>query len=131
MILNHSYQAVTRESKLACRKSSKSADQTLAVCLTHKRVNSVAEIVDIQLAGLRQRLGEHNIQLELDNASRIHLVGRGFDPSYVARPLKRATQEEIETPFAHRLISGEVKDRMLIRVGASSEGELQFNTGEV
>ena len=89
------------------------------------------KIVDIQLLGLRQRLAERNIRLELDEAARVHLVGRGFDPSYGARPLKRAIQREIETPLARRLISGAIKDGALIQVGVNSNGEMQFTTEEI
>ena len=89
------------------------------------------KIVDIQLAGLRHRLSERNISLELDDASRIHLVGRGFDPSYGARPLKRAIQKEIETPLARRLIGGGIKDGTLVRISVNSSGELEFKTEEV
>ncbi len=89
------------------------------------------KIVDIQLAGLRSRLAERNILLDLDDESRIHLVGRGFDPSYGARPLKRAIQKEIETPLARRLISGEIRDGAHIHVTVAKTGDLEFQTGEV
>jgi ATP-dependent Clp protease ATP-binding subunit ClpB len=89
------------------------------------------KIVDIQLVGLRHRLAERNIMLELDDASRVHLVGRGFDPSYGARPLKRAIQKEIETPLARKIIGGEIKDGTLVHIGVNADGDLTFQTGEV
>ena len=69
------------------------------------------QIVEIQLAGLRARLAERHIQLELTDAARTRLVREGYDPTYGARPLKRAIQREIETPLAKRILGGEVRRR--------------------
>jgi ATP-dependent Clp protease ATP-binding subunit ClpB len=87
------------------------------------------EIVEIQLAGLRARLEERHVTLELSDAVRTHLVRSGYDPTYGARPLKRAIQREIETPLAKRILSGEVRDgqQIFIDMGADGSG-LQFRT---
>jgi ATP-dependent Clp protease ATP-binding subunit ClpB len=87
-------------------------------------------IVDIQLAGLRKRLGERHIELELSDAARAHLVRSGYDPNYGARPLKRAIQREIETPLARRILSGEVHDGERVFIDAPS-GQLSFRTTRV
>ncbi len=86
-------------------------------------------IVEIQLAGLRARLEERHITLELSDPVRTHLVRSGYDPAYGARPLKRAIQREIETPLAKRILSGEVRDgqNIFIDMGADGSG-LQFRT---
>jgi ATP-dependent Clp protease ATP-binding subunit ClpB len=75
--------------------------------LTEKELK---KIVDIQLQGLRARLGERRIELELTEAARERLVKVGYDPAFGARPLKRAIQKEIETPLARKLVSGEIQD---------------------
>ena len=80
------------------------------------------QIVDIQLAGVRQRLAERQIRLELTDAARTRLVREGYDPTYGARPLKRAIQREIETPLAKRILAGEVRDGQVIHVDAGGEG---------
>ncbi|MDX2178115.1 MAG: ATP-dependent chaperone ClpB [Bryobacteraceae bacterium] len=67
-------------------------------------------IVEIQLAGLRKRLAERKVELELTDAARQHLVRVGNDPTYGARPLKRAIQKEIETAVAKRLLAGVIRD---------------------
>jgi len=74
------------------------------------------KIVDIQLAGLRERLAERHVEIELTEAAREHLVRVGYDPSYGARPLKRAIQREIETPLARLLLEGKVRDGQTVRV---------------
>jgi ATP-dependent Clp protease ATP-binding subunit ClpB len=68
------------------------------------------QIVDIQLARLRERLQERRITLELTEAAKEHLVRVGYDPTYGARPLKRAIQREVETALGRSLLRGEVRD---------------------
>ncbi len=87
------------------------------------------DIVEIQLAGLRARLEERHITLELSDAVRTHLVRSGYDPAYGARPLKRAIQREIETPLAKRILSGEVRDGQAVFIDMGEGGSgLQFRT---
>jgi ATP-dependent Clp protease ATP-binding subunit ClpB len=79
-------------------------------------------ILDIQLAGLRARLEERHITLELTEDARTRLVRIGYDPHYGARPLKRAIQKEIENPLAKRIVSGEIQDGQTIRIDADPKG---------
>ena len=44
------------------------------------------------------------------------VVRVGFDPAYGARPLKRSSQKEIETPLARMLLTGDVRDGMTVTV---------------
>jgi ATP-dependent Clp protease ATP-binding subunit ClpB len=81
------------------------------------------KIVEIQLAGLRARLEERHIRLELSDAARTYLVRSGYDPNYGARPLKRAIQREIETPLAKKILGGEVRDGQVIWIDTRSSGE--------
>jgi len=86
------------------------------------------EIVEIQLNGLRKRLADRHIELELTDRARGYLVRAGYDPTYGARPLKRAIQREIETPMARKILGGEVRDGHLVRVDLDSSGKLTFKT---
>jgi ATP-dependent Clp protease ATP-binding subunit ClpB len=86
-------------------------------------------IVDIQLERLRERLAERHITITLDDAAKTHLVRAGYDPTYGARPLKRAIQKEIETPLARLILQGTVKDGQQLMVGYDGgKGELDFKT---
>ncbi len=88
------------------------------------------DIVEIQLTGLRARLEERHIQLELTDAARTRLVRSGYDPVYGARPLKRAIQREIETPLAKRILGGEVRDGQTVLLDADPAGSgLKFEVG--
>jgi ATP-dependent Clp protease ATP-binding subunit ClpB len=86
------------------------------------------QIVNIQLNGLRKRLAERHIELELTDRASEHLVRSGYDPSYGARPLKRAIQREIETPLARRILGGEVRDGHRVMVDLDSAGHLVFES---
>jgi ATP-dependent Clp protease ATP-binding subunit ClpB len=89
----------------------------------------IKAIVDIQLAGLRDRLEERKMDLELTDAARELLALEGFDPVYGARPLKRAIQQHIVQPLAMRLLRGEFEDGDRIVVDVRN-GELDFSKGE-
>ncbi|HIG36558.1 MAG TPA: AAA family ATPase, partial [Oceanospirillaceae bacterium] len=66
----------------------------------------VRQIADIQLLRLQDRLGEHDLSLQLTDAAKDLLVEEGFDPVYGARPLKRAIQRNLENPLAQELLAG-------------------------
>ncbi|HEU4785300.1 MAG TPA: AAA family ATPase, partial [Ktedonobacterales bacterium] len=70
----------------------------------------IAQIAEIQLRDLRQRLAERDMTLELTPAARERLADIGFDPVYGARPLRRAIQQRIVHPLAVRLLSGDIHD---------------------
>jgi ATP-dependent Clp protease ATP-binding subunit ClpB len=87
--------------------------------------DELAEIVDLQLARLRTRLADRGIELELTDDAKQVLADAGWDPTYGARPLKRAIQRMLENPLALRLLEGEVADGDTVRVDAQ-DGELVF-----
>ena len=85
----------------------------------------IGEIVDLQLERLRARLAERGLQLELTDAAKEHLAEAGWDPTYGARPLKRAIQRMIENPLALRLLENEFEEGDTVRVD-SEDGGLVF-----
>jgi ATP-dependent Clp protease ATP-binding subunit ClpB len=85
----------------------------------------IGEIVELQLARLRERLAERRIELELTDAAKEAIAEAGWDPAYGARPLKRAIQRLVENPLALRLLEGEFAEGDTIRVDAE-DGEIRF-----
>jgi ATP-dependent Clp protease ATP-binding subunit ClpB len=90
-------------------------------------VHQMRDIVDIQLLGLRSRLHERRVSLELTDAAKDHLASVGYDPAFGARPLKRAIGRELETPLAKKILAGEVPESSSINVDFV-EGRLEFGT---
>ena len=82
----------------------------------------LGEIVELQLRRLRERLAERGLQLEVSDAAKEQLVEAGWDPTYGARPLKRAIQRLIENPLALRLLEGDFTEGDTVRVDAQDGG---------
>jgi ATP-dependent Clp protease ATP-binding subunit ClpB len=85
----------------------------------------IADIVELQLARLRERLAEREVSLELTDAAKEVIVEEGWDPSFGARPLKRAIQRLIENPLAQHLLEGEFAAGDTLLVDAEN-GEIAF-----
>jgi ATP-dependent Clp protease ATP-binding subunit ClpB len=93
----------------------------------------LAEIVDILLRAVAQRLVERGYTLEISEAAREYLAEVGYDPDFGARPLKRAIQRELENPLAVCILSGDFSVGDIIRVDRGIDG-LEFSAvlaGEV
>jgi ATP-dependent Clp protease ATP-binding subunit ClpB len=73
-------------------------------------LEQISRIVNIQLGGLRKRLAERKITLDLTPAAQELLAREGYDPVYGARPLKRTIQKEIVQPLAMALLRGDFRD---------------------
>lgn len=89
-------------------------------------LNGIAEIM---LSGLRSRLLDRDIVLELTDAAKAQLISEGYDPAYGARPLARTIQKRIENPLASRILSGEFDagDRVVVDAAGTS---FSFTRGE-
>jgi ATP-dependent Clp protease ATP-binding subunit ClpB len=85
----------------------------------------LADIVELQLARLRERLAERRISLEVTDDAKALLAEEGWDPAYGARPLKRAIQRLVENPLALRLLEGDFAEGDTVRVDARDD-ELAF-----
>ncbi len=83
------------------------------------------QIIDIQLRSLMKRLEDRKIRVELTEAVKDLLIAAGYDPTYGARPLKRAIQREVLDPLAMRVLQGEFREGDAVTVDAAG-GEVQF-----
>jgi ATP-dependent Clp protease ATP-binding subunit ClpB len=85
----------------------------------------LSRIVDIQLDLLKKRLTEQKLEIVLTDAAREYLIEVGYDPTFGARPLKRAIQRHIQDRLAMQLLEGFFApgDRILVDRG---DGELTF-----
>jgi len=86
------------------------------------QTGEIRRIVDLLLAGLRARLADRRIAIELTEAAKTFVANQGYDPVYGARPLKRYLQRELETRIGRKLIAGEVQDGSVVQVDVRDGG---------
>jgi len=87
----------------------------------------IGKIIDVQLERLKAMLSERNVTLVLDPSAKELLMREGYDPSYGARPLKRAIQSLIQNPLAVKLLQGEILPGQTVRLSASGD-TMEFKT---
>ncbi len=86
---------------------------------------NISQIIDVQLERLRVMLKERGIEIVLDDSAKDLLVKEGYDPTFGARPLKRAIQTLIQNPLAVKLLNGEVSSGQTVRVSVDGD-EMKF-----
>jgi len=79
-------------------------------------------IVDLQMEGVQDRLGELGLGVELTEASRRWLAREGFDPQFGARPLRRALQRHVESPLSIKLLRGDFEKDDVVMVDVGTDG---------
>ena len=80
-------------------------------------------IIDIMVEGLKKRLADKTLSLELTDAAKDLIIERGYDPLYGARPLRRCLQSGAETLIAKKLLSGDLGSGSTLVLDAEN-GEL-------
>ena len=89
----------------------------------------IEKIIDIELKGLKNRVKEAGFELNVTPAAKRFVAEAGYDPSYGARPLKRAIQKHIEDPVSEHIIMSRMMygkkelDHSKIRVSLSDSKE--------
>lgn len=83
----------------------------------------LTSIVDIQIGSLQKRLAARRLTLIVDDAAKVWLAERGYDPAYGARPLRRLVQQAIGDQLAKKLLAGDVRDGDAVVVGVADDGE--------
>jgi ATP-dependent Clp protease ATP-binding subunit ClpC len=77
----------------------------------------IGKIVDIMIGTLNKRIYEQmKLSIELDDSARNHLIKKGYDTKYGARPLRRTIQNEVENVLAEKILEGSIKagNRVLV-----------------
>ncbi len=87
------------------------------------------KIIDIEIDQLRKRLGERDIEIQLDQKAKDFLIDKGFDLMYGARPLKRTMQRYLEDPLAEEMISKKIRPNEMIHVTVKDDDHLAFIQG--
>ena len=88
----------------------------------------IERIIDLQLASFMKRLAEKQVKLKLTPAAKALLFREGYDPTYGARPMKRAIQRLVQDPLALKILDGEIRpgDEVVADADAKT-GQMKFN----
>jgi len=89
-------------------------------------LNAIGKIVDKFIAQLSNSLEEQEISLTISDSARQWLAQKGYDPAYGARPLQRFITNQVETPLAREIISGEILPHSKVEIDLKDEN-LVFN----
>ncbi|MFD3155585.1 ATP-dependent Clp protease ATP-binding subunit [Haloimpatiens sp. FM7330] len=84
------------------------------------------EIVDLMLEDVSERLKNQNINIKFDDVSEEILAKRGFDPTYGARPLRRAITKAIEDKLSEEILKGNISKGDTVNV-IGKGNDLLFN----
>ena len=83
---------------------------------------NIEKIMDIQIAGLNNRLRLKQITCELTPEAKTYAIDTAYDPLYGARPLRRFLQHTVETLIAKRILRGDITPNSTLTVDATEEG---------
>jgi ATP-dependent Clp protease ATP-binding subunit ClpB len=89
----------------------------------------IEQIIGLQLVRLESMLADRKLTLEVSPEARHLLATEGYDPSFGARPLKRAIQRLIQNPLATAVLEGRFTEGDHIVVDAGPSGQLVFEKG--
>ncbi len=98
-------------------------DLILFHALTKKELRS---IITIQLKRIHRLLSDQKITLEMSEAAIDYVADAGYDPSYGARPLKRAIQRELENPLATLILENTFSEGCTVMIDVNKSDELNF-----
>jgi ATP-dependent Clp protease ATP-binding subunit ClpB len=85
------------------------------------RRNEIRSIATLQIKRIENRLSDRKISLNLSEEAKDYIAAVGYDPSYGARPLKRAIQREIENPIANKILEGTFAEGHQISITVENE----------
>lgn len=86
----------------------------------------IRKIVSIQFDGIKKRLLENGLKIDISDHALDRLGKLGFDPQYGARPLKRVMQREILNELSKQILTGKVNKDSVIFVDLKNEVEFEF-----
>jgi ATP-dependent Clp protease ATP-binding subunit ClpC len=88
----------------------------------HLTIEDLKEVIDIEMAKVRERLGERGLKLVLTDEAKKLLIKKGSDVDFGARPLRRAIENFVEDPLSEELLKGEFQGKNLITVDVKEVG---------
>ncbi len=87
------------------------------------------KIVDLEVDKVKRRLKLKEIEIVLDEPAHEFVINKGYDPTYGARPMRRAVERYLEDPLAEELLKGGVKAGDIVEVTVAGD-KLAFHVAE-
>jgi ATP-dependent Clp protease ATP-binding subunit ClpB len=87
--------------------------------------SELSQIVGLQIQHIQEMLADQKLSLEISPAAQDHIAAAGYDPTYGARPLKRAIQRELQNPIAVKILENTFVEGDVIQIDLA-EGKLKF-----
>jgi ATP-dependent Clp protease ATP-binding subunit ClpC len=81
----------------------------------------LVKIVDLEVAKVLERVRARDIKVHLDTTAVEFLIDKGYDPTYGARPMRRAVEKYLEDPLAEELLRGNIKQGDMLEVYGTGE----------
>ena len=88
------------------------------------------KIVDLEVDKVKRRLKLKEIEIVLDEPAHEFVINKGYDPTYGARPMRRAVERYLEDPLAEELLRGTVKAGDIVEVTVAGDDKLGFHVAE-
>jgi ATP-dependent Clp protease ATP-binding subunit ClpC len=88
------------------------------------------KIVDLEVDKVKRRLRLKEIEIALDEPAHEFVINKGYDPTYGARPMRRAVERYLEDPLAEELLKGTVKAGDIVEVTVAGDDKLGFHVAE-
>lgn len=85
--------------------------------------DEVAQIAEIMLREVFDRIAKKGIHLEVTEKFKARLIDEGFNPSYGARPLRRAVQRLLEDSLAEEVLSSRIQEGDTVVIDADENGK--------
>ena len=85
--------------------------------------DNISHIVDLMVADVNRRLEDRELKVELTDNAKTFVTDHGYDPAYVARPLRRYLQKNVETLAARIILEGNISEGQTIVIDTDEKGE--------
>ena len=83
--------------------------------------NDLGKIVNLEVTKVIERVRAKDIKVRLDPTAVELLIDKGYDPTYGARPMRRAVEKYLDDPLAEELLRGKIKQGDTLDVHAAGE----------
>ncbi|TBR57666.1 ATP-dependent Clp protease ATP-binding subunit ClpC [Westiellopsis prolifica IICB1] len=100
------------------------------IVFTQLKKEEVKQIAEIMLKEVAGRLTEKDITLEVSDRFKERVLQEGYNPSYGARPLRRAIMRLLEDSLAEALLSGQIGEGDTAIVDVDDDGQVTINKSE-